>query len=38
MAWAINPQMIYVVLSLASLIAIDISLSKESALGGFRTE
>ncbi len=34
MAWAINPQMIYVVLSLASLIAIDISLSKESALGG----
>lgn len=34
MVWAINPQMIYMVLSMASLIAIDISLSKESALGG----
>lgn len=34
MAWSLSPQMIYMVLSLAGLIAIDISLSKESALGG----
>ncbi len=34
MVWSISPQMTYMVLSLASLIAIDISLSKESALGG----
>jgi hypothetical protein len=34
MAWALNAQMTYMVLSLATLIAIDISLSKDSALGG----
>jgi hypothetical protein len=34
MAWALSPEMIYMVLSLACLIIIDISLSKESALGG----
>lgn len=34
MAWALSPEMVYMVLSLACLIVIDISLSKESALGG----
>lgn len=34
MAWSLSSQMIYMVLSLATLIAIDISLSKESAMGG----
>ncbi|WP_373532283.1 hypothetical protein [Vampirovibrio sp.] len=34
MAWSISPQMVYMTLSLASLIAVDISLSKESVMGG----
>lgn len=34
MAWSLSPQMIYMVLSMGCLIAIDISLSTESAMGG----
>jgi hypothetical protein len=34
MAWGLNPEMTYMVLSMGTLIAIDISLSKESAMGG----
>lgn len=34
MAWSLSPQMTYMVMSMATLIAIDISLSKESVLGG----
>lgn len=34
MAWSISPQMVYMTLSMASLIVVDISLSKESAMGG----
>lgn len=34
MVWSISPQMVYMTFSLLSLIVIDISLSKESALGG----
>jgi len=34
MAWSLSPQMTYMVFSMATLIAIDVSLSKESVLGG----
>jgi hypothetical protein len=34
MAWSLSPHMIYMVMSMACLLAIDISLSKESAMGG----
>lgn len=34
MAWTLGPQMTYMVFSMATLVAIDISLSKESVLGG----
>jgi hypothetical protein len=34
MAWSLSPQMTYMVFSLATLVAIDISLSQESVLGG----
>lgn len=34
MVWSISPQMVYMVLSLTSLLVIDISLSKDSAMGG----
>jgi hypothetical protein len=34
MAWSLSPQMTYMVLSMSTLIVIDISLSKESVMGG----
>lgn len=34
MAWTLDPQMAYMVLSMATLLVIDVSLSKDSALGG----
>ena len=34
MAWSLSPQMIYMVMSMATLIAIDIGLSRESTMGG----
>ncbi len=34
MAWSLGPQMTYMVMSMATMIVIDISLSKESVMGG----